>query len=159
VAAVGLAAVVLTGCAQPGQLGHPGPEPVATVLVAPPAPAAPPPPTGPVLIGSGRVEERVNIRTTAPAEYAVKTIVLRPGESTGWHRHDGPELTAVRSGEITVLREDDCEPARYSPGEAIFFPDGQPHLIRNDGRVPAELMVTSLLAPGAPGQTPVPPAC
>jgi quercetin dioxygenase-like cupin family protein len=158
VAAVGLAAVVLTGCAQPGQLGHLRPEPVATALVAPPRPA-PPPPRGPVLIGSGRVEERVNIRTTAPAEYAVETIVLRPGESTGWHRHDGPELTVVRSGEITVLREDDCAPTRYSPGQAVFFPDRQPHLIRNDGRVPAELMVTSLLAPGAREQTPVPPAC
>lgn len=158
-AAVGLAAVVLTGCAQPGQLGHPSPEPVATVLSAPRPPAEPPPPTGPVVIGSGRVEGRVNIRTTAPAEYSVETMVLRPGESTGWHRHDGPELTVVRSGEITVLREDGCEPAHYSPGEAVFFPDGQPHLISNDGRVPAELMISILLAPGAPSQNPVPPSC
>jgi quercetin dioxygenase-like cupin family protein len=159
VAAVGLAAVVLTGCAQSGQLGHPEPEPVATVLAAPPPPAVQPPPTGPVLIGSGRIEERVNIRTTAPSEYSVETVILQPGESTGWHRHAGPELTVVRSGEITLLREDDCEPTRYSPGEAVFIPDGQPHLIRNDGRVPAELMVTGLFAPGAPAETPVPPAC
>lgn len=157
-AAVGLAALVLTGCAQPGQLGHAGPEPVATVLPAAPPPA-PPPPTGPVMLGSGRVEGRVNIRTTAPAEYSVQTVVLRPGESSGWHRHPGPELTVVRSGEITLLREDDCDPARYPPGEAVFVPDGQPHLLRNDGPVPAELMVTYLVAPGVPDRAVVPPAC
>jgi quercetin dioxygenase-like cupin family protein len=150
-------ALALTGCAQPGQLGHAAPEPVSTVRPAPPA--APPPPPGPVLVGSGRVEDRVNLRTTAPSTYSVRTVVMEPGESTGWHRHPGSELSVVRSGELTVLREDDCDPVRYPAGEAVFIPDGQPHLARNDGRVPVELVVTYLLAPGRPEQTTVPPAC
>jgi quercetin dioxygenase-like cupin family protein len=99
------------------------------------------------------------MRTTGPAVYSVETVVLRPGESTGWHRHPGTELAIVRTGEVTVLREDGCEPARYTAGEAVFVENGSPHLASNDGRVPAEIVVTHLLDPGAPDRTTVPPAC
>jgi quercetin dioxygenase-like cupin family protein len=99
------------------------------------------------------------MRTTGPAAYSVRTVVLQPGESTEWHRHPGTELSIVQSGQVTVLREDDCDPTRYSRGDAVFFADGQPHLARNDGAVPAELVVTYLLDPGAPDQSDVPPAC
>jgi quercetin dioxygenase-like cupin family protein len=155
-AAMGLAALLLTGCAQPGQLGS-APEPVPAPLPAPPP--APAPPAGPVLVATGRVEDRVTMRTTGPAAYSVRTVVLQPGESTEWHRHPGTELSIVQSGQVTVLREDDCDPARYSRGDGVFIADGQPHLMRNGGTVPAELVVTHLLDPGAPGQSDVPPAC
>jgi|GEM_PF-2078136 len=162
-ALLGLSGILLAGCAQPGQLGSgppdPVPIPVAPALPAPPAPTAPAAPPGPVLIGSGRVEERVQIRTPGPAVVSVHTDVLRPGASTGWHRHPGTETTIVSSGSVTVLREDDCEGTRYSPGDALFVVDAEPHLARNDGAVPAELVVTSLLAPGAPGRESVPAAC
>jgi quercetin dioxygenase-like cupin family protein len=161
VVAVGLAALVLvlTGCAQPGQLGHPAPEPPPPpVASAMGHPAAPPPPRGPDPI-TGRVEDRVTMRTTGPAVYSVETIVLGPGESTGWHRHPGTELAIVRSGEVTVRREGACRPTRYTAGEAVFVDDGSPHLASNDGAVPAEMVVTHLLDPGVPERSSVPPAC
>jgi quercetin dioxygenase-like cupin family protein len=110
-------------------------------------------------VATGRVEERVTMRTTGPASYSVRTVVLQPGESTEWHRHPGTELSIVQSGQVTVLREDDCAPTRYSRGDAVFFADGQRHLARNDGAVPAELVVTYLLDPGAPVRSAVLPAC
>nr|WP_275404224.1 cupin domain-containing protein [Pseudonocardia acidicola] len=150
--------LVLAGCAQPGQLGSPAPA----TTDPPPAPAAPPtspPPAGPVEVGVGTVQDRVSIRTPGPAVFSVRTVVLAPGATTGWHRLPGTEMSIVKSGSISLLEENACDPVRYGPGQAMFVRDGVPHLARNDGPEPAELVVTSLLAPGAPEREDVPPAC
>jgi quercetin dioxygenase-like cupin family protein len=162
-AVVALAAVVFSGCARPGQLGQPLPD----AEPAPVAPAGAPlglPDTAPAspsegLLSSGLVEERVSMRTTGPAEFSVETVVLAPGESTSWHRHPGTELSLVRSGEVTVQRADACEPIRYAAGDGVFVDDAEPHVVRNDGPGPAELVVTRLLAPGAPEEGDVEPGC
>jgi quercetin dioxygenase-like cupin family protein len=135
------------GCAQPGQLGHPLPA-------APPAPApAAAPPAAPVVRAavepiSGTVDSRVTIRTPGPAVYSVRTVVLAPGESLGWLRHPGTEMAVVRSGEVTLVRQGACDPVRYAEGQGLFVGDAVPHRLTNDGTVPAELLVTMLLAPG-----------
>jgi Uncharacterized conserved protein, contains double-stranded beta-helix domain len=159
VAVLGLTAALATGCARPGELGST--EPAAAQPPAPSAaaPAPPAPPTGPVLIGSGRIEDKVALRTLGPAVFSVRTVVVPPGGTTGWHRHPGTEMSVVKSGTITLLRENACEPAMIGPGQAVFIPDAQPHLARNDGTEPAELVVTYLLAPDAPDRGDVPPAC
>jgi quercetin dioxygenase-like cupin family protein len=152
---------VLSGCAQPGQLGHPLPATAAEPAPVEPAEAPPglpaTPPAG--LLSSGFIDDNVSMRTTGPAEFSVGTVVLAPGESMGWHRHPGTELSLVRSGEVTVQRGEGCEPARYSAGDGMFVGDGEPHVVRNEGPVPAELVVTQLLAPGAPDDEDVEPAC
>lgn len=155
---LGLVAALLAGCAQPGQLGAseqaPPPAPAA-----PAAPSEPAPPTGPVLVGSGLIEDPVELRTPGPAVFSVRTVVVPPGGTTGWHRHPGTETSIVQSGAITLLSEDGCEPVVYEAGDAVFIPDAVPHLARNDGPVPAEIVVTYLLAPETPDRSDVPPAC
>lgn len=154
VAPLALAAGLLAGCAQPGQLGSPPPpEPAPTA-----APASGPP-AGPVLLGSGRIADRVQVRTSGPAVYSVRTIVLPPGGTTGWHRHPGTEISIVTSGTVTLLRKDSCTPRRLVTGDAVVVPDAQPHLARNDGSAPAEVVVTYLLEPDAPERADVPPLC
>jgi quercetin dioxygenase-like cupin family protein len=156
-AVLGLTAALLTGCAQPGQLGSP-PAP-APPAAAPASPTATAPPAGPVLLGTGRVGDAVTVRTPGPSVFSVRTVVLPPGGTTGWHRHPGTEMSIVNSGAVTLLREDDCDPVQYGAGDAVFIPDGEPHLARNDGPVPAELVVTYLLAPDAEDRSAVPPSC
>jgi quercetin dioxygenase-like cupin family protein len=149
----------LAACAQPGQLGHPLPAaPAAAPVTAAPAPAAPaaPPTLEPV---SGTVDSRVTIRTPGPAVYSVRTVVLAPGQSLGWHRHPGTEMAVVRSGAVALVRQGACEPARYTAGQGLFVGDAVPYRMTNDGTEPAELLVTLLLAPGAPESTDVEPAC
>jgi quercetin dioxygenase-like cupin family protein len=149
---------VLAGCAHPGQLGHPlpAPEPAAPTAAAPVPPAAP---QLPALLGSGRVEGSVSMRSPGPAVYSVRTETLAPGASTGWHRHPGTELTIVKSGSIRVQRADRCEGTRYEAGDAAFVGDKQPHEVSNDGDVPAELVITYLLDPAKPDRTDVPDPC
>jgi quercetin dioxygenase-like cupin family protein len=150
----------LAGCAQPGQLGHPLPAAPAPV----PAPAAQAVPAAPVTPEpvepiTGTVDSRVTIRTPGPAVYSVRTVVLSPGESLGWLRHPGTEMAVVRSGDVTLVRQGACDPIGYTEGQALFIGDAVPHRLTNEGTAPAELLVSMLLAPGAPESTDVEPAC
>lgn len=147
-----LAGSVVAGCAEPGQLGQPDPD-GAPPVVAVPAPQLP------QLLGSGLVEQPLQIRTPGPAVYSVRTVILPPGVSIGWHRHPGTETTIVTAGAVTIELEDACEPVTYEEGSALFVPDAVPHTLRNEGAVTAELVVAYLLAPGAPDQLSAPPAC
>ena len=120
-----------------------------------PAPAAP----ATVEPATGTVDARVTVRTPGPAVYSVRTVVLAPGETQEWHRHPGTEMAIVRTGAVTLEREGGCTPARFGEGQALFVSDGVPHRLANDGTVPAELVVTTLLAPGAPERETVPSPC
>lgn len=154
VAAVLLGAGVLLGaCAQPGQLGQPLPAAAAPVPVA--APAAP----ATVEPATGTVDARVTVRTPGPAVYSVRTVVLAPGETQEWHRHPGTEMAIVRIGAVTLERAGGCTPARFGEGQALFVSDGVPHRLANDRTAPAELVVTTLLTPGAPERETVPSPC
>lgn len=178
VLAVGTALVA--GCAQPGQLGQEGqaggdggPAPAAapTAPGGPEAGAAPgsgegagvagiPPPLAQA--GSdarGAVEQPVEITTPGPSELLVRTEVLAPGQATGWQRHPGTVISAVRSGTVTVVRAGDCRPAAFGAGAGFFLGDGEPNELRNDGAEPVVLTRSELLAPGAPEREPVAPAC
>jgi quercetin dioxygenase-like cupin family protein len=159
--AVALLIIPVAGCAQAGQLGHPDAEPVVTPPAPPsPVPVAPPaPPKGPVEVGAGLVGERLNLRTTGPVEYSVQTLVLAPGEDTGWQRLPGTELTIVKSGQVALQRSDSCAAAPVAPGSTVVVPENRPHVLRNTGSRPAELVVTRLLPPGSPDRTEVAPAC
>lgn len=153
--AVGTALVLATGCTGPGPTAE---SPVSAAAAAPTS-AAPPPTELPMLLGSGLVANPVDISTPGPAVFSVRTVVLPPGGTTGWHLHPGTETSIVTDGSITLLREGACDPVRYDVGDAIFIPDAQPHLARNDGPDPAELVVTYLLAPGAADAFDEPAAC
>jgi quercetin dioxygenase-like cupin family protein len=153
-----VAGLFLPGCAQPGQLGHPLPAPAAAP-VPPPQPVptpAEPPTVEPV---SGTVDSRVTIRTPGPAVYSVRTVVLAPGESLGWKRHPGTVMAVVRHGTVTLALKGACGPVRYGEGRALFVADAVPHRLANAGDTPVELLVTMLLAPGAPESTDVQAAC
>jgi quercetin dioxygenase-like cupin family protein len=155
-----LLVATVAACAQPGQLGHPDDPPAPLpVAVAPPATPAPVQPTGPVVVGSGLVGEKLNLRTTGPVEYSVQTVVLAPGDDTGWLRLAGTELTIVKSGQVSLQRSDACAPAPVTAGSTVVVPEGKAHVLRNVGARPAELVVTRLLQPGSAQQTDLPSAC
>lgn len=154
--ALGAIAVALgsAACAQPGQLGYQGDPPQAAAAAAPV-----PVPDLPEVLGVGTLGYPVDLRTLGPATVSVRTVVIPPGGSTGWHRHPGTETAVVTGGTLTVLIEDGCDPIRFDTGDALFVADAVPHLQRNDGTVPVEMVATFLLAPGLPDRAEAPPAC
>jgi quercetin dioxygenase-like cupin family protein len=150
-AAVLALALLGTGCAVPGQLG-------AEQDADPPA-AAPAVPGVPQVLGVGLIDYPVGVSTPGPAVFSVRELVIPPGATTGWHAHPGTETSVVTSGTLTVQIEDGCEPVRFDAGEALFVADAVPHVQRNEGSAPVEMVVTYLLAPGAPDRVDAPPSC
>ncbi len=150
---IAAALALLAGCAQPGQLGHPDAAPVPA---AAPVPVRTP---DPGLDESGLVDVPVTVRTPGPAVFAVRTVTMPPGATTGWLRRPGTETSIVRSGAVTVLTSKDCGGTRFATGDAVFVPDARPQLMRNAGAVPAELVITTLLAPGVPDRVGIPDPC
>jgi quercetin dioxygenase-like cupin family protein len=99
----------------------------------------------------GTMADRFTVRTSGPSEFVVKTIVIAPGGSTGWHYHPGPLIAVVRSGTLTHYQAD-CRAHTYRAGQALVEPSGsdEVHLGRNLGAVPVVLYATYVDPAGAP---------
>jgi hypothetical protein len=85
------------------------------------------------------------------AGFAVAHLTFAPGGTTGWHVHPGPVLVIVKTGSVTKYSAQDCTAHTYTAGQA--FAEHGPadeNMIRNDGSVPAQTIVTFLTRPGAP---------
>lgn len=111
-----------------------------------------------MLLGKGVVPGTVKIAIEGPA-FSVRTVTIPPGGTTGWHRHEGTETSVVTKGELILVRAGACKQRVLGPGDALFIPDGEAHMARNDGDVPAEVTVTYLLKPDAPDRADAPAAC
>ncbi|MFE9452066.1 cupin domain-containing protein [Streptomyces sp. NPDC006739] len=126
----------------------------ATVLTCSTAWATPP--------GPG-VTARIISRTTVNGtDYTLREITVPPGQSTGWHYHDGPLYGVVEQGTLSHF-DSGCAPdGVYRTGEAIREPAGADHVHigRNLGTTPLVLDVLYVLPHGAPFSEDAPnPGC
>jgi len=129
----------------------------AGVLTASPAHATPPGVTTEIL-GSGTTlagftirADGIKVESTDAAGVTVAHLTFAPGGTTGWHAHPGPVLVIVTTGSVTKYSAQDCTAHTYTAGQA-FVEHGptDENLVRNDGSVPAETLVTFITPPGAP---------
>lgn len=114
-------------------------------------------------LSKAEVEDRIKIRTREPSEITTYRITLQPGAATPWHYHPGPHLVSIARGAVTVY-EADCAKTTYDAGHGFFDPgDKRPHIhvARNDGNLPAVLVVTDVRPGGGPVRVdvPAPAAC
>jgi quercetin dioxygenase-like cupin family protein len=146
VTALGLAAGVLT--ASPA---HATPTGVTTEILG----------SGTTLAGFTIHAGGIKVECTDAAGFTVAHLTFAPGGTTGWHAHPGPVLVIVKTGTVTRYSARDCTAQTYTAGQA-FVENGptDENLVRNDGPVPAETIVTFITPPGAPirGDAP-PPGC
>ncbi|MFP5021126.1 cupin domain-containing protein [Pseudonocardia phyllosphaerae] len=105
------------------------------------------------------VDGPVKMDSSGPAQLVVKTEVLHAGENTGWIKHPGSVITAVRQGTVTIRTIGRCEPQTYGPGRAFPVQNGQSYELRNDGPTPIVLTRSELLTPGQPERSPGESAC
>jgi quercetin dioxygenase-like cupin family protein len=140
----------------------------AGMLRASPAHAPPPGGVTAKILGSGTTlagfkihVDGIKIESKDAASFAVAHLTFAPGGTTGWHVHPGPVLVVVKSGSVTKYSAQDCTAQTYTAGQA-FVEHGptDENLVRNEGSVPAETIVTFVIPPGAPirGDAP-PPGC
>jgi quercetin dioxygenase-like cupin family protein len=104
-------------------------------------------PPGPGVTG------RIIARTTVDgSDYILREVTLPPGQSTGWHYHDGPLYGLVKTGTLSHFDATCASDGIYRQGTTITEPSGADHVHigRNLGTTPVVLEVLYVLPHGAP---------
>ncbi|MFJ3308926.1 cupin domain-containing protein [Streptomyces sp. NPDC086549] len=114
-------------------------------------------PAGPGV--TGRVISRTTVGGT---DYVLREVTIPPGQTTGWHYHDGPVYGYVRQGTLTHYHADCAQDGLYRTGTTVYEPGGpgDVHLGANRGDKPLVLDVLYVLPHGAPFSEDAPnPGC
>jgi quercetin dioxygenase-like cupin family protein len=117
------------------------------------------PPVAPAVrgnAGSFRIHtnyEQFNVQLHAQddADLVLVNVIGAAGGHSGWHFHPGPAFVMVKTGALTVYSADDplCQGTVYPAGK-VFVEGTTPHIVRNEGSVPAEFSVVFLVPAGTP---------
>jgi quercetin dioxygenase-like cupin family protein len=138
----------------------------AVMITASPVHATPPAGVTTKILASGTTlggfkihVDGIKVESENAASFTVAHLTCAPGGTTGWRVHSGPVLVIVKAGSVTKYSAQDCTAQTYTAGQA-FVENGptDENLVRNDGSVPAETIVTFITPPGAPIRDDAPPS-
>ncbi|MFF4120025.1 cupin domain-containing protein [Streptomyces sp. NPDC001714] len=114
-------------------------------------------PAGPGV--TGRV---ISQTTVGDTDYVLREITVPPGQTTGWHYHDGPVYGYVQKGTLSHFHSDCKEDGVYQRGGTVYESGGpgDVHLGANLGDTDLVLDVLYVLPHGSPYSESVPnPGC
>lgn len=108
---------------------------------------------------------QLQMQANGDTDYILARLQIPPGGHSGWHRHPGILLAAVKSGQVDFYDEN-CAMSRFGAG-SVYTENDAVHGIYNSGNVTAELFITFLVkhgagrrldspAPSCGGLTPIP---
>ena len=112
--------------------------------------------------GPGVTARVISQTTVGGTDYVVREITVPPGQSTGWHYHDGPLYGLVRQGTLTHYDSSCAQDGEYRTGGVIREPAGADHVHIgvNEGDKALVLDVLYVLPHGAPLSVDAPnPGC
>ena len=111
-------------------------------------------------LAKGTTDTPISIVTNGEeTAFYVQSLVLRPGASSGWHAHPGPEQSVITEGTVFVQTAANCIPVAYTAGQTVFLPAGTPHVVANMGPGDAEVVVTYTLPADRTVRDDAPAAC
>lgn len=99
------------------------------------------------------------INTRGKTHFYVVQNTVTPGGTFGWHRHPGPTLVFVVSGDATEYEGNDptCTPHVHVAGSTfIDRGEGAGHLVRNEGSIDLVVVVVRLVPEGFPQRIDLP---
>ncbi|MFS0900035.1 cupin domain-containing protein [Mycolicibacterium litorale] len=136
----------------------------ATGVVALSASAAATPPEGDVVrtdLAKGDTTSAVSITTPGgqPTTLLVQELLMRPGSSSGWHTHPGPEYSVITDGTVQLQTGADCTVVPYGAGQSVFIPAGLAHRVANGAPHDAGVVATYTVPAGAPVRGDSPDVC
>ncbi|MGW2521466.1 cupin domain-containing protein [Streptomyces sp. NPDC001617] len=127
---------------------------LSSSLVAGSAQATPP--------GPGVKATVISQTTIGDTDYILREITIPPGQSTGWHYHDGTLYGFVKQGTLSHFESTCASDGVYKAGSTITEMSGSDHVHigRNLGTTPLVLDVLYVLPHGAPFSEDAPnPGC
>jgi hypothetical protein len=158
---------------------------VGVALATPPSGLTPGPPHARGASSGFRIKDeslRLSIRAKSPTDVQVVSAKLAVGGFTGWHRHNGPSIAIVKTGQITMYApasgrrgddddEDDdedgesaagCASTVVNAGQAFVHPKGA-HNFVNTAAGETEFYIVYFLptaaSPAPIDVTPAPAGC
>ncbi|MET7695597.1 cupin domain-containing protein [Streptomyces sp. NPDC005483] len=112
--------------------------------------------------GPGVTAKVISQTTFGGKDYILREITVPPGQSTGWHYHDGTLYGFVQKGTLSHFDSDCASDGVYKAGSALTEPSGSQHVHigRNLGTTDIVLDVLYVLPHGAPPSEDAPnPGC
>jgi quercetin dioxygenase-like cupin family protein len=79
-------------------------------------------------------------------------VEIAPGAASGWHTHPGEEITYITDGGISLTIAGQAA-RKVAAGEGFIVPAGAVHNAKNEGPVPAKLVVVYVVEKGKPLRT------
>jgi quercetin dioxygenase-like cupin family protein len=111
------------------------------------------------ILGAASIAEPYTFQVQQPGDVVVAKATVPPGASFGWHSHRAAVVAVVKSGTLSLYDSADptCTAKRHRAGTGFTEQAGHVHLVRNEGRRPAVVLVTYLgLAHGVNPDVPAP---
>jgi quercetin dioxygenase-like cupin family protein len=127
--------------------------------------------------GEFRIDDHdtgIKLSARQATDIAIVNAKLKPGGSTGWHRHAGPSIVIVKSGSLTMDEpghhghghhrggRHGCRATTFAKGEAFVHPT-HTHKFRNDSGEVADFDLVYFVPAGASPApidvTPAPKGC
>jgi quercetin dioxygenase-like cupin family protein len=112
--------------------------------------------------GPGVTATVISQTTFGDTDYILRQITVPPGQSTGWHFHDGTLYGLVEQGTLSHFDAACRSDGVYPAGSSVVEPSGSDHVHigRNLGDTPVVLDVLYVLPHGAPYSEDAPnPGC
>ena len=118
--------------------------------------ATPAPPPVVELLSRGSVAKPFEVRAQGieldadrRIDVAVAHLTFQPSGSTGWHRHPGPTVVTITTGELTIT-DNKCRSRTYHAGDTFVEPGPPRHVAVNTADTTTETIVTFFVPRGAP---------
>jgi hypothetical protein len=90
---------------------------------------------------------QLQMQAQGDTDYILARLEIPPGGHSGWHRHPGILIAAVKAGQIDFYDEN-CVMSRIGAG-GVYTENDNVHGIYNSGNATAELYITFLVKHGA----------
>ncbi|MGX1849445.1 cupin domain-containing protein [Streptomyces sp. NBC_01456] len=102
--------------------------------------------------GPGVTGTTISQTTVGGTDYILRKVTIPPGQSTGWHYHDGTLYGSVEQGTLSHFDATCKSDGVYQAGDSLTEPSGSKnvHIGRNLGTTPMVLEVLYVLPHGAP---------
>ena len=110
---------------------------------------------------TGRIADFPFPAGIGPGHVQIQQLILKPGDSTGWHHHDGPSFVILEKGRGVVESEACGSSTPLQAGTAFAEPPNNVHKVDNFGPDEASISWATVYPLGS---TPIvpdegPPAC
>ncbi len=110
---------------------------------------------------TGRIDNFAFPTGSGPGYVQIQSLILRPGDSTGWHHHDGPAWVILAKGSGVVETEACGSLTALQAGTAFAEPPNNVHKVDNFGPGEATIWWATVYPQGSTAIVPDdgPPLC